>query len=163
MGSDAQLGRRLAWVLRHGADRVAGRLSVSACGLARLEELARFLKVPQEAVQRVVAHSTGRVGPRFELTHFGEEIWVGGLQEGQRVGTNLVVTYVQDYIYADQAEVDEHSERVDRLLPWPCPEGITRCSWPQPGPRAKPRGGHSTPHHITSQQAEARESEMRRY
>lgn len=47
----------------------------------------------------------------------GELEWVGGLQEGQRVGNDMVVTYVQDYIYADQAEVDAHASRQDDLLP----------------------------------------------
>lgn len=41
--------------------------------------------------------------------------WVGGLQEGQRVGLDQVVAYVQDYVYADQAEVDEHAGRVDMI------------------------------------------------
>ena len=41
--------------------------------------------------------------------------WVGGYQEGKRVGADLIVAYVQDYIYADQAAVDEHSDRVDKL------------------------------------------------
>lgn len=49
----------------------------------------------------------------------GELIWVGGLQEGQRVGTDLIVTYIQDYIYANQNEVDEHADRQDDLLPNP--------------------------------------------
>ena len=49
----------------------------------------------------------------------GELEWVGGLQEGQRVGTDLVVTYVQDYIYANQAEVDADSNVQDDLLPNP--------------------------------------------
>lgn len=47
----------------------------------------------------------------------GEEVWVGGLQEGQRVGSDLVVTYVQDYIYADDAAVAADADRVDELLP----------------------------------------------
>ncbi|WP_193362585.1 SusC/RagA family TonB-linked outer membrane protein [Galbibacter marinus] len=47
----------------------------------------------------------------------GELEWVGGLQEGQRVGNDMIVTYVQDYIYADQAEVDAHADRQDDLLP----------------------------------------------
>lgn len=47
----------------------------------------------------------------------GELIWVGGLQEGQRVGTDMVVTYVQDYIYPDQAAVDADATRQDDLLP----------------------------------------------
>ncbi|MCM4152676.1 TonB-dependent receptor [Arenibacter sp. N53] len=47
----------------------------------------------------------------------GELEWVGGLQEGQRVGQDLVITYVQDYIYADQAAVDAHAGRQDDLLP----------------------------------------------
>lgn len=47
----------------------------------------------------------------------GELEWVGGLQEGQRVGNDMIVTYVQDYIYANQAEVDAHATRQDDLLP----------------------------------------------
>ncbi|WP_291869611.1 SusC/RagA family TonB-linked outer membrane protein [Maribacter sp.] len=46
-----------------------------------------------------------------------EEEWIGGLQEGQRVGNDLIIAYEQDYIYADQAAVDEHATRVDELLP----------------------------------------------
>lgn len=49
----------------------------------------------------------------------GEPTWVGGLQEGQRVGNDLVITYVQDYIYADEAAVSAHAERTDVLLPNP--------------------------------------------
>lgn len=49
----------------------------------------------------------------------GQEEWVGGLQEGQRLGTDIVVAYIQDYIYKDQAAVDEHATRVDVLLPNP--------------------------------------------
>ncbi|GLR15973.1 SusC/RagA family TonB-linked outer membrane protein [Portibacter lacus] len=47
----------------------------------------------------------------------GEEEWVGGLQEGQRYGGDLIITYVQDYIYQNQEQVDEHAEREDVLLP----------------------------------------------
>ncbi|WP_240915517.1 TonB-dependent receptor [Polaribacter sp. 20A6] len=46
----------------------------------------------------------------------GQNEWVGGLQEGQRVGNDLIVTYEQDYIYADQAAVDAHATRSDELL-----------------------------------------------
>lgn len=46
----------------------------------------------------------------------GQVEWIGGLQEGKRVGTDLIITYEQDYIYADQAAVDEHATRVDELL-----------------------------------------------
>lgn len=49
----------------------------------------------------------------------GELEWIGGLQEGQRVGNDMVVTYVQDYIYANQSEVDAHADRQDDLLPDP--------------------------------------------
>lgn len=41
--------------------------------------------------------------------------WVGGYEEGKRIGADMVVAYVQDYIYADQAAVDAHSDRVDKL------------------------------------------------
>lgn len=47
----------------------------------------------------------------------GELEWVGGLQEGQRVGNDVIVAYIQDYIYRDEAEVAEHEGRVDVLLP----------------------------------------------
>lgn len=45
--------------------------------------------------------------------------WVGGLEEGKRVGLDEIVVYVQDYIYADQAAVDAHATRSDVLLPNP--------------------------------------------
>jgi TonB-linked SusC/RagA family outer membrane protein len=47
----------------------------------------------------------------------GQVEWVGGLQEGKRVGLDEVVTYVQDYIYKDQAAVEAHASREDVLLP----------------------------------------------
>ncbi|SHG20760.1 TonB-linked outer membrane protein, SusC/RagA family [Salegentibacter echinorum] len=49
----------------------------------------------------------------------GELEYVGGLQEGKRVGNDMVVTYVQDYIYANQAEVDADSNVQDDFLPDP--------------------------------------------
>ena len=58
-------------------------------------------------------------GTQIYNPNTGELEWVGGLQEGQRVGTDLVVTYVQDYIYANQAEVDADANVQDDLLPNP--------------------------------------------
>ncbi len=55
-------------------------------------------------------------GTQIYDSQTGELEWVGGLQEGQRIGTDLVVTYVQDYIYANQAEVDADSNVQDDLL-----------------------------------------------
>lgn len=49
----------------------------------------------------------------------GEIEWVGGLQEGKRVGEDLVITYVQDHVYRDQPDVDKDAEIVDELLPNP--------------------------------------------
>ncbi|WP_082436082.1 SusC/RagA family TonB-linked outer membrane protein [Zhouia amylolytica] len=46
----------------------------------------------------------------------GELVWVGGLQEGERVGYDVVVGYVQEYVYANQEEVDEHVTREDAFL-----------------------------------------------
>lgn len=46
-----------------------------------------------------------------------QEEWVGGLQEGQRVGTDLVVAYVQDHIYANQSEADADNSITDELMP----------------------------------------------
>ncbi len=43
----------------------------------------------------------------------GELKWVGGYEEGKRAGSDLVVAYIQDYVYADQAAVDAHAGRVD--------------------------------------------------
>ncbi|WP_372801718.1 SusC/RagA family TonB-linked outer membrane protein [Lutibacter sp.] len=45
----------------------------------------------------------------------GQNEYVGGLQEGQRIN-DYIVAYEQDYIYADQAAVDAHASRVDELL-----------------------------------------------
>jgi len=47
----------------------------------------------------------------------GEEEWVGGLQEGQRVGLDLVVAYEQAGIYATQAEADADNSITDELMP----------------------------------------------
>ncbi|RTE55583.1 TonB-dependent receptor [Arenibacter aquaticus] len=47
----------------------------------------------------------------------GEEEWVGGLQEGQRVGNDLVIAYEQEGIYANQAEADADSNIQDDFLP----------------------------------------------
>lgn len=49
----------------------------------------------------------------------GQIEWVGGLQEGQRVGTDLVITYVPDGIYRNQDEVDADADLRDDLLPNP--------------------------------------------
>lgn len=49
----------------------------------------------------------------------GDLKWVGGYQEGERTGNDIVVAYVQDYIYRDQAAVDEHATREDVVLPNP--------------------------------------------
>lgn len=47
----------------------------------------------------------------------GEEEWVGGLQEGQRVGNDLVIAYEQERIYTSQAEADADSNIQDDFLP----------------------------------------------
>lgn len=47
----------------------------------------------------------------------GELEYVGGLQEGQRVGTDLIVTYIQDHIYTNEADVAQDEGRIDVLLP----------------------------------------------
>src|SRR5690606_15938130 len=47
----------------------------------------------------------------------GQEEWVGGLQEGQRIGTDLIVAYIQDHIYANQAEADVDNAITDELVP----------------------------------------------
>ena len=47
----------------------------------------------------------------------GQEEWVGGLQEGQRVGTDLVVAYIQDRIYTDQADADADNYITDEIMP----------------------------------------------
>ncbi len=49
----------------------------------------------------------------------GELEWVGGLQEGQRVGTDLVITYVQDHIYKDADDVAQDADIRDDILPDP--------------------------------------------
>ena len=46
----------------------------------------------------------------------GEVEWVGGLQEGQRVGTDAIYAYKQEFIYTDQAQLDADADRVDMSL-----------------------------------------------
>lgn len=43
----------------------------------------------------------------------GKVVWVGGLQEGKRVGLDAVYAAQQDYIYPDQASVDKDANRYD--------------------------------------------------
>jgi TonB-linked SusC/RagA family outer membrane protein len=47
----------------------------------------------------------------------GQEEWVGGLQEGQRSGTDLVIAYIQDRIYTDQADANADNAITDELMP----------------------------------------------
>lgn len=50
-------------------------------------------------------------------TKTGEEEWVGGFQEGQRSGNDLVVAFEQERIYADQAEADADNSITDEFMP----------------------------------------------
>ena len=47
----------------------------------------------------------------------GQEEWVGGLQEGQRYGGDLVVAFEQESIYANQAEADADNAITDEYVP----------------------------------------------
>ena len=47
----------------------------------------------------------------------GQQEWVGGLQEGQRAGNDLVFAYEQDRIYKNQADADADSGIQDIFLP----------------------------------------------
>ncbi|MFK5972860.1 MAG: TonB-dependent receptor [Flavobacteriaceae bacterium] len=47
----------------------------------------------------------------------GQEEWVGGFQEGQRSGHDLVVAFEQDRIYATQAEADADNSITDEFAP----------------------------------------------
>ncbi|MEZ4771969.1 MAG: SusC/RagA family TonB-linked outer membrane protein [Bacteroidia bacterium] len=47
----------------------------------------------------------------------GKEEWVGGLQEGQRVGSDLVVAYMQEGVYANQEAADADNAITDQLVP----------------------------------------------
>jgi hypothetical protein len=42
----------------------------------------------------------------------GTNIYVGGLQEGERVGLDLITAYVFDGVYQTQADIDEHEGRI---------------------------------------------------
>ena len=47
----------------------------------------------------------------------GQEEWVGGFQEGQRSGHDLVVAFEQQGIYATQAEADADNSITDNYVP----------------------------------------------
>ncbi len=47
----------------------------------------------------------------------GAEEWVGGFQEGQRSGHDLVVAFEQASIYANQAEADADNDIIDEFMP----------------------------------------------
>ncbi|WP_082960240.1 SusC/RagA family TonB-linked outer membrane protein [Maribacter hydrothermalis] len=46
-----------------------------------------------------------------------QEEWVGGFQEGQRSGNDLVVAFEQDGVYATQAEADADNSITDEFMP----------------------------------------------
>lgn len=41
----------------------------------------------------------------------GKDIYIGGIQEGERLGWDLIVGYVHDGVYKTQADLDEHAGR----------------------------------------------------
>ena len=47
----------------------------------------------------------------------GQEEWVGGFQEGQRSGNDLVVAFEQDGVYANQTEADSDNSITDEFMP----------------------------------------------
>lgn len=47
----------------------------------------------------------------------GQEEWVGGFQEGQRLGNDLVIAYEQGGIYKSQTEADADNGITDLLMP----------------------------------------------
>ena len=47
----------------------------------------------------------------------GQVEWVGGLQEGQRFGGDLIVAFIQEGIYSSQAEADADNEITDQYMP----------------------------------------------
>src|SRR5690606_21290100 len=47
----------------------------------------------------------------------GQEEWIGGLQEGQRAGIDLVIAYEQERIYTSQADADADFSIEDTFLP----------------------------------------------
>ena len=56
-------------------------------------------------------------GTRIWNPSTGQEEWVGGLQEGQRNGLDLVVAFVQEDIYDTQAEADADNSITDTYVP----------------------------------------------
>jgi len=56
-------------------------------------------------------------GTQIWNSRTGEEEWVGGFQEGQRSGHDLVVAFEQAGIYANQAEADADNSITDEYMP----------------------------------------------
>lgn len=56
-------------------------------------------------------------GTRIWNPDTGREEWVGGFQEGQRMGNDLVVAFEQASIYASQAEADADNDITDVFMP----------------------------------------------
>ena len=56
-------------------------------------------------------------GTRIWNPSTGQEEWVGGLQEGQRNGLDLVVAFVQEDIYDTQADADADNSITDTYMP----------------------------------------------
>ena len=56
-------------------------------------------------------------GTRIWNPDTGQAEWVGGFQEGQRMGNDLVVAFEQASIYATQAEADADNDITDVFMP----------------------------------------------
>ncbi len=63
-------------------------------------------KLPSNGVEKNRQGGTEIYDPKT-----GETKYVGGLQEGERVGTDLITAYEFDGVYQTQADLDEHADR----------------------------------------------------
>lgn len=70
------------------------------------------VKLPDNGLERNRQGGTQIFDPKS-----GKVVWVGGLQEGKRVGLDEVYAHKMEYVYPDDAAVAEHATRVDMYYP----------------------------------------------
>lgn len=70
------------------------------------------IKLPDNGLERNRQGGTQIYDPKS-----GKVVWVGGLQEGKRVGLDEVYAHKMEYVYPDDAAVAEHATRVDMYYP----------------------------------------------
>ncbi|WP_462319620.1 SusC/RagA family TonB-linked outer membrane protein, partial [Marinilabilia sp.] len=81
-------------------------------------------KLPENGVEKNRQGGTEIYDPAT-----GESKYVGGLQEGERVGYDVITAYVFDGVYKTQADIDEHADRTVQFASKPGTRFLGDTRW----------------------------------